>query len=283
MNLSPRKLIGLGLYFVGLGIWVMLFLTLAFWAVPTILLVFLAGWLTKTHEWPELKQWDKWQWVRDTYFGFKVVYNGSGASFPPSLPPEGGGGGKIIYAIYPHGHFSITAALYFALNPAFKHAKGAIHSAIFYIPIFGSIARWLACIPVTEEAMVRTLRDENTPIFMCPGGVQEIEKTGLDIVKRRGFLRVAYTTQSIVVPVWCPDERSYYSQYLPLGRTLSNILFFPIPLILYGAWWCPLLPKGRDVSRILVGKAICSWDGKTLEQFEQEFWDEMIKLQAMKK
>jgi len=264
-----RKILGMALYFVGLGIWVMLFMVLAFWAVPTIALVFIAGWLTKTHEWPELKYWKRWNWVRDSYFGFKVVHG--------ELSPDVN---NAIYAIYPHGHFSMTAAFYFSLNPVFAKAKGAIHSAIFYIPIFGSLARWLGCIAVTEQDMKNTLKAHHS-IFMCPGGVQEIDKTGLDIVKRTGFIRIAHATESVIIPVWCPDERSYYSQYLPLGRTLSSYFFFPIPMILWGAWWCPLLPKSREMSRILVGKTISTKD-KTLKGVETEFWEEMVTLQAMK-
>lgn len=263
-----RKLLGLALFFVGIGIWLLLFLIAAFWLIPTMCLVFLAGYLTKTHEWPEMKRWAGWNWVRESYFGMQIVHNDAGDALKK---------GNVIYAIYPHGHFSLTAVFYFALNPSFEHAKGAIHSLIFYLPIFGSIARWLGCIPVSEEAMVTTLKSGSS-IFMCPGGVQEIEKTGLDVVRRRGFLRVARKAGSVVVPIWCPEERSYYSQYLPLGRTLSNVLFFPIPLILYGVWWCPLLPRSRQVSRILVGKPILPDN----DNMEDAFYTELVRLQALK-
>jgi len=266
-----RKFIGVSFYFIGLGLWVLLFSVAAFWIIPWGVLFFLAGYLTKTHEWPELKHFGAWEWLRQKYFNFQVVKG----TLPDNVK------GRVIYAIYPHGHFSLTAIFYWALNPKFANARAAIHSAIFYLPVVGSLVRWIGAISVDEDEMCRTLETQNTPIFMCPGGVSEIELTGLDVIHRRGFLRVAHKTQSIVVPVWCPDERSYYQQYLPLGRTFSNLFFFPVPLFLWGLWWCPLLPRRLEHSRILVGNGIATLD-KPLEMVEREFWEELIRLQNIK-
>lgn len=112
-------------------------------------------------------------------------------------------------------------------------------------------------------------------IYMCPGGVADIENTGDNIKRRRGFLRVARETRSHVVPVWCPEERSYYSHWLPLGKTLKEWLFFPIPMIIVGRWWCPLVPRPPKVSRVFVGEPI-AWDD---EHQEERFWHQMIELQ----
>lgn len=263
------KLIGISLFFLGLGVWVVVIFTFAFWFIPWVILAFIAGYLTKTHEWPGLRDYSIWKWIRNEYFQFSVETSSD-------MPTEG----KFIYAIYPHGHFSLTTGFFWGLNPKFKKARAAIHSAIFYLPFFGSFARWIGAIEVTEKSMTDTLK-KNIPIYMCPGGVSEIEKTGLDIVYRKGFLRVAHKTDSTVIPVWCPDERSYYTQYLPLGYTLSSILSFPIPMFLWGVSWCPLLPKylGRK-SRILVGKHI-ETTNKKLNEVEDDFWEELTRLQQI--
>ena len=261
-----RKLIGYALYFVGLGLWFILLSVFLFWAIPWMVLAFLAGWLTHSREWPELKEYMLWKWLRDQYFKFEVIGN---------LPAERDQG-RIIYAIYPHGHFSVTATFFWALNPAFANARAAVHSAIFYLPIFGSFVRWIGAIGVTEKEMTDTLK-AGRPIYMCPGGVAEIDKTGNDLVKRSGFIRVACHTNATIYPVWCPEERSYYSHYMPLGRSLQSLFGFPIPFFVWGAWWCPLFPRSMP-SRIYVGTPI-STEGRLMRDVEQEFWAEMNRLQ----
>lgn len=265
-----KKLLGYGFYFIGIGLWFILLSVALFWSIPWIALSFIAGWLTHAREWPELKHYLIWKWLRKEYFVFEVEGD------LPTNPAHG----RIIYAIYPHGHYSVTATFYWALNPMFSNAKAAVHSFIFYLPIFGSFVRWIGAIGVTEQEMKQALL-ENLPIYMCPGGVAEIDKTGKDIVRRSGFIRIACETNSTLFPVWCPDERSYYTHYTPFGRLLEPVLGFPIPLFIWGKWWCPFLPNrpvGGKPSRICIGRGI-NCEGKTLGEAEREFWEEMDKLQ----
>lgn len=263
-----RKLIGYGLYFVGLGLWFILLIILTLWVIPWIVLAFLAGWLTNSREWHELKEYTLWKWLRNYYFKFEVIGN------LPEHPDQG----RIIYAIYPHGHYSVTATFFWALNPTFSNARAAVHSFIFYIPLFGSFARWIGAIGVTENEMKETLENLR-PIYMCPGGVAEIDKTGIDIVKRSGFIRIACETNSVLYPIWCPEERYYYSHYTPLGKLLKPIFGFPIPLLIWGKWWCPFLPNSLGkTSRIYIGTPITT-EGRSVNDVERDFWAEMTKLQ----
>lgn len=265
-----KKGCGYLLYFLGLGLWFILLSVLLFWAIPWIVLAFLAGWLTHSREWPELKEYTVWKWLRNYYFKFEVIGK------LPDTPDQG----RVIYAIYPHGHFSVTATFYWALNPTFSNARAAVHSAIFYIPIFGSFVRWIGAIGVTEKEMKKALKADH-PIYMCPGGVAEIDKTGTDIVRRSGFIRVAHETGAVLYPIWCPEERSYYSHWMPLGRTLQSLFGFPIPLFIWGKWWCPVLPRnlpGQQRSRIFVGGPVTT-EGKALRDVEEEFWRVMQELQ----
>lgn len=264
-----RKAIGYALYFVGVGLWFILLSVLLFWSIPWIVLAFIAGWLTHSREWPELKHYLLWKWLRDHYFKFEIV---SGAL--PNEPDRG----AVLYAIYPHGHYSVTATFFWALNPLFENARAAVHSVIFYVPVFGSFVRWIGAIGVTEKEMRQTLQS-GRPIYMCPGGVAEIDKEGRDVVKRRGFIRVACETGAIIYPIWCPDERSYYSHYTPFGRALQPIFGLPIPLFIWGKWWCPFLPSvPKKPSRICIGKPI-ETRNRLLQEVEADFWSEMNKLQ----
>ena len=258
------KAVGLALYFLGLGLWVIVFVLGVLWVLPWIALFYLAGWLSHARPWPQLRDYSVWRWLRNDYFHFRTV----GATLPS---PENGEE-PVIYAIYPHGHFSITALIYFALNPRFGSARPAIHSAIFWIPVFGTLAMWIEAIGVTHAEMSATLRSGKS-IYMCPGGVADIANTGTQIQRREGFIHVARDCGARVVPIWCPQERSYYSHWLPLGRWLQPLLGFPVPLFIWGLWWCPFLPRGADDSPIRVGKAVDS---------AEEFWAEMERLQNFK-
>lgn len=254
-----RKAIGVALFFVGLGLWAIVYVTVFCWAVPVIVLAYIAGYLSHAREWPELKHFALWQWLRQRYFCFRVV-----GELPH--PNEG----PFLYAIYPHGHFAITPLVYFALNPRFGDAKAAVHSALFWIPVFGTLVRWIGAIGVSREAMLRELSCGRS-IYMTPGGLADIARTGLDVRERSGFLEVARAARARVVPIWCPQERSYYDQWLPLGRALEGLFYFPVPLLLWGAWWFPFLPKGAADSPIIVGTA--------LDPQREDFWEEFRRLQ----
>lgn len=241
-----RKGVGIGLFFLGVGLWIIALVGLLLWSLPWLLLAFAAGYLSRGGDWPALKEWRLWKWIREDYFGFHVERGNLDRQERP-----------VIYAIYPHGHFSLTALFYFCLNPQFAHCTPAVHSVIFYTPIFGSLARWIGAVGVTEEEMLSTLKSGRS-IVMCPGGVADMVNTGTTITRRSGFLRVARKAGVQVVPIWCPDERSYYKHWLPLGWSLAKVLHFPIPILIWGRWWCPVLPlpPSKGVSRIRVGKNV---------------------------
>jgi len=288
MLFGPRKLLGIGLYFIGIGFWVIVLLWLSVWGLlillPSLLLAFCAGYLTnffgRTQEWPAFKRFWLWETARQQYFNFTLHGSDDGLQLMQRAMGKEGGlqkGEKVLWAIYPHGHYSMTAVFWWAVNPAFQRCRGAIHSAIFYVPVFGAIAGWMGATSVTEADMKSTLAS-GTSIFMCPGGVKDIENTGNKIKKRRGFIRVAAETNTTLVPVWCPEERSYYRHWLPLGFSLERYLFFPVPMFIWGRWWCPIVPQRPKESRIYVGTPI-RFPAATLQDAEDMFWKQMEALQ----
>lgn len=256
-----RKVVGLCLYFLGLGLWAILLIVGIFWIIPWLVLAYVAGYLSHVREWPEIRNFQVWRWLRNGYFHFRPT--GEVLPNPDTLVTP------VIYAIYPHGHFAITPLIYFALNPRFKAAKPAVHSALFYIPVFSTLMNWLGAIPASRKDMVNTLK-EGKSIYMTPGGVADICNTGNNVKKRYGFLNVAKEAGVKVIPIWCPMERSYYTQYLPLGRIFESLFYFPIPMFLWGLWWFPFLPRGASDSPICVGPSI---DPK-----KDDFWEAFDKL-----
>lgn len=255
-----RKILGIALYFTGLGLWLILFCVAAFSIVPWLVFVYIAGYLSHVREWPELRNFLIWQWVRDKYFNFMAYGGGAEVNDDEA----------VVYAIYPHGHFAITPLFYFALNPRFKDAKPAVHSALFWIPVFATIMRWIGAIEVRRETMLETLRSGKS-IYMTPGGLADIANTGHCVKKRSGFLEVAKEAGVRVVPIWCPLERSYYSQWLPFGRTLEPFFSFPVPIFLWGLWWFPFLPRGSDWSPVCFGDPI--------DPARHDFYAELEQLQ----
>lgn len=259
--MAVRKVVGLGVYFLGLGLWVVVLTVGAVAVLPWVALAFAAGYMSHVREWPSIRDFRIWAWLRNDYFRFELR---------GELPPVEE---TVVYAIYPHGHFAVTSLIFFALNPRFAKAKAAVHSFLFWVPLFSTFVRWIGAVDVSREAMLATLR-AGTSIYMTPGGVAEISLQGDQIKKRSGFLSVARDAGVRVVPVWCPAERGYYSQITPLGFTLERWLYFPIPMILWGLWWCPLLPcQPEVVSEVRVGSCMDPAD-------ESAFWDEMRRLQT---
>lgn len=262
-----RKMVGISIFFLGVVFWGIIVVALLIGGLPLVAIAFCVGWLTHTRPWPRLKEYAVWGWVRKHVFNFRVF----GEENVPDKRE------RLIWAIYPHGHFALAGIFYWALNPEFSKARAAVHSVLFYIPIMSSFVNWIGAIGVTEAEMTDELLTNDGEIFMYPGGVADMSYEGNDYKRRRGFLRVARETHSTIMPVWCPDERSYYTQWLPFGRHLEWALGFPVPMFIFGRWWCPLLPKSVPDSRILIGKPI-AWDSLTQEQ---DFEDEIKRLQSL--
>lgn len=283
--------LGITLYFVGIGLWVIALVWLVAWgfvllipAIPALLLAFIGGYFTnilqQREEWPTLRTLSVWAYLRQFYFRFSVHGNEEGVKLIEEhayREEQQNAGVKYVWAIYPHGHYSLTALFYWALNPNFTSTRPAVHSALFFLPGIGSVMGWLGAVGVSRAEMTRSLNDGQS-LVMCPGGVADIANTGNEVKRRSGFVRIAQDTGACVVPVWCPDERSYYRHWLPLGRLTEALFSFPVPLFIFGRWWCPLLPRATPQSRIYVGKPVDCREG-SFEDNLAEYWACIAQLQ----
>ncbi len=261
------RVLHIGGYFLFVGLWFIAMALSVFAFVPSILLVFIAGFLSNARRWPEMKRWAIWEIIRNYVFKFKPENEPSFLSCNDDKKKEE----VVIYAVYPHGHFSMSHLFYFALNPKFEHARPAVHSFIFWTPFFATLAHWIDAIPVTREAMLKTLVEEKRSIIMCPAGIRDMISTGNTIPKdHKGFARIAQEAGNVkIIPVWCAEERNYYRHfYLPFG------LPFPLPIFIWGRWWCPVLPRTSDipVSPIRFGKPVTT---------AEECWEELERLASI--
>ena len=272
-----RKGIGIALYFATLWLWVILLSLFVLLSLPPTLLLLGIGYFLRPFqtEWRAFKELWIWECIRMYWFQFTIEGDDTSLILA-DIAANGNSGDGIptLYAIYPHGTYALTTMFFWALNPAWKHARGAVHSILFYIPIVNMLVGWCGMTSVTEADLVAAIEKDGR-VYMCPGGIRDVANRGNNVTKRSGFLRVARQCKCRVVPIWCPDERAYYRQWLPFGKTLEGLLYFPFPIIVWGQWWCPFLPRSTPKSRIRVGKAI-EYDD---ENGEDVFWERLRRLQ----
>jgi len=294
--MGVQRLAGITLYFIGIWLWPLILIWFIHRGLASILpspvLWILLGYVIRAHiktdPWPELRSWSLWEWARGkNWFNFVLHGDIEGRKLMErEMGDDDSVKESIIWAIYPHGHYSVTIVLWWLLNPAFKRARGAAHSTVSMLPVFRLFMQWLECITVSESDMKRALTQGGGggQIFMNPGGIVDAGNAGDIITMRKGFLRVAKETGATVVPVWCPDERHYYREWQPLGRSLVPWLRFPFPTIMHGRIlsWIPIfLPYIPETgSRIYVGRPM-RWDkGETLEGAFQVYQDTIRELQT---
>lgn len=285
MTSRIRNVCGLALYATSIWIFLILFGSVVLFALflisPWMLLV-VTGSIASTyaygrgHRWRAFVHLRLWHWIRTYYFAYELQGEPEGLAMlmnPDDLALP------VLWALYPHGSYPITPAFYWALNPRFyQTTRTVVHSLVFYVPVMRTLMHWAGAID-SDESTIRHSLERGRSVCICPGGVSDIARTGQVVRKRMGFLRVARDTGVCVVPVWCPDERSYYDHWLPLGNRLEDILGFPFPIFILGRWWCFLIPKAFERSRIRVGAPIDVKQYSSLEEASDVFWSSMQRLQ----
>jgi hypothetical protein len=204
-----------------------IWITILVWATliitPIISVLFITSRMTQSREWDEIRDYKLWEWLRNKFFKFEIK-------------GEINDKDRVIYLIYPSSQLYMTAIFMWALNPAFRSLKPVAHSTLFYVPLIGKFLGWIGAIRKCD--LPATL--ETNSVYMFP-------KKDLKV------LEIARKAKVGVVPVWCPKENSYYSEFYPFGRTILGI---DLPMIIWGRWWCPILPKVDGSSQIIFGKVI---------------------------
>lgn len=284
--------IGTTLYFAGIGLWFIVVAYLLGWAIvlalPTLCIGWIIGWISRsftrrTELWPAFRSFWLWEKIRTSYFEYEVYGPGTSLVEREMSDQEKNkvaAGSfnyeKLMWTVYPHGILPWTAIFFWGVNPAFKKVIPCIHSTIFMIPLLREMAGWMGCTTVSEQDIKCGLW-ETGRIVMAPGGIADIANEGNDIKKRRGFLRVAKEAGAHVVPVWIPEERSYYRMWMPLGRSLEKWLRYPVPMFIWGMTLMPLLPK-RVKTRIFVGDPIYMKD-RDIEKGYEMYYKAIKQLQ----
>ncbi len=252
------------------------FTTLRYWPLVTAALMLYLAWVPRESKmFRSLALWRRW--LHEGYFRFKTV--------PATHPPDGDTP-RVIYAVYPHGVYSIGTIVYFALSAAHLHVKCAATSVLFVVPFIKELAGLAGALPANAGDITRTLRGGHS-IAMCPGGIRELP--GLDparvaegggVVRRDGFIRIALAEGVSIVPVWSQGENDLYSVWIPmpaLQRALLRWIYYPWPVVSWGHAWFPFWPRSRPVT-LVFGDAIEMRSGDTVESVRERFYTELARI-----
>ena len=190
----------------------------------------------------------------------------------------------VIFAFNPHDMLPYAV---FAFSPFLRRLPDKINddaaclmsSAIFNVPFLRQVYSWASALPVDKRTFLGRLKRGESFAFV-PGGVQEVimlDKANPDDVilflrSRKGFIKLALSTGSPIVPVFGFNLDGSYGYWFPkhpyiekLARTIGFL-----PLIFWGRWFIPFgIPNPRKIS-VVIGPAI---DVPKMEETDQDVID----------
>lgn len=158
-----------------------------------------------------------------TLFFWRMLAN----YFPIKLLPEHPLDPKNSYVIgyHPHGIFTTGAMIAFGSEgadvskvfPGLKiHVLGL--DLIFKVPIYRDLALWMGSCSVSKKSITNLLEQgPGRAVVIVVGGAQEAlltkpELSDLVLVKRYGFIKVAITHGSHLVPIFAFGENKIFDQ-----------------------------------------------------------------------
>ncbi|XP_044757293.1 2-acylglycerol O-acyltransferase 1-like isoform X2 [Coccinella septempunctata] len=165
-------------------------------------------------EW--VRSWTWWAYARD-YYPLKVVKLPCG-----ELDPKR----NYLFCIYPHGLLSASTYLSVATNVTeftklFPHHKSYMHtiSAFYKVPVVRDLALWAGGVEASKKALEYNLskKDGGNISTLVVGGAQEAYYSNpgihkIVLKKRKGFIKIALTQGSPLVPVYSFGENEIFSQ-----------------------------------------------------------------------
>ena len=153
-----------------------------------------------------------------------------------------------LYALHPHGAFCLGMSI-LCYSPRMTSVRFCFASGLYFSPFFRLWSR-LAGKPrrADKSSMIKYMkRKEN--VALPPGGFEEATLTSehhdrVYIKKRFGFVKLALQHGYDIVPVYCFGENATYYHFQGARKLRLKMNSFGISVILiFGAWFLPLLPK----------------------------------------
>lgn len=143
------------------------------------------------------------------YFYFKVYKEGP-------IPSNS------LIASFPHGLFPVAFPMVSGIKdivfPEFngKQPATAIADNMFNAPVIAPMLRWLGCIPANRNSVASTLK--NNVCVLMPDGIAGVYYADANVEKvyienRKGFIRIALSEGSPLVPVYCFGHTQVFTVY----------------------------------------------------------------------
>lgn len=177
-----------------------------------------------------------WPWFAELSVWKKIAkYFPVSLHFEEEISPDK----QYLFAVHPHGPFSINHALIFLTNSAGFHKYSPLEkrrdlgaSVIFHIPLVREFCLWLGCVDASRSVATKVLGSKRSLLILV-GGEQEqlLGKPGdhtVFIKGRKGFVRLAVQHNIPIVPVYVFGENELFGtiKYVLLFYFIRAIVLF---------------------------------------------------------
>ena len=199
---------------------------------------------------------------------------------------------KYIFASHSHGILSTVQLLMFMLYTDDSVLKtipantvSTIGSELMIFPLTNLICRLLGARSISPKNLEEALKSDQH-VSIVPGGAKEISfsrcdtKNELHILKREGFLKLAYALKKPVVPIltlgnWC--MYNVYSGPVWLQKFCLKHLNYGFPVFALG-WYGTIVPHHTAFVRNLILAPVVVKEGETEREYIDRYYDGLFKI-----
>jgi hypothetical protein len=201
---------------------------------------------------------------------------------------------NCIFAVHPHHVYNLGMMLNFIkpfeqgllLREQYGQAPvPLIADTVFLIRFLAEYLRLSGCEAISSETIERHLSNGRS-VAISPGGTSEMALNrdsvpgSLRVIKRLGFLRIAFRLHKPVIPVLVINEekcyRHYFSKAAP-SSLIRRMFDYPFPLVSLGTAGT-ILPLKTDWVFSVFGAPVDPRSYCTHTEFENAYYDSLVKL-----
>lgn len=193
----------------------------------------------------------------------------------------------LIHAIHPHGRMNLGHGLGFIFNIANRHVWTLYGSYIETVPLMSIFLRSRPLGTTVTDKNIRRLIKARQEMSLCPGGIREMYLPVDTIIRREGFLNIAWETKCDVIPYFSKGETSAYGCYFPFpdwwwhwSITHLKYSFFAIVIgdVIHRFLPLPLLPRNGVTVQLIRGKLLSPNNYNSVTEFTSAYYVELCRI-----
>jgi hypothetical protein len=198
---------------------------------------------------------------------------------------------KYIFASHSHGVLATLQLLTFMFHgndPLWgnipENTISTIGSELMIFPLTNLICRLLGARSISRQSLDVMLQSDKH-ISIIPGGAKEISlcqcntKDDLYILRRDGFLKLAYKSKRPVVPMITMDNYSMYNIFagpISLQKFTLKHLNYGFPILAFGSWGS-IAPLPTTVKSFVLPPFTAKED-ELIENYIARYYDDLNRL-----